>query len=194
MKKLGTVLLLVLLCGVQLPGVGLASMGDGEGLYPITRPIASPVYGQTVTLLIVDKGDALPGHFGWLSWNGSGATEDLAVSLTPPGNSPTTYFNPGTPQNGWTPNRDDNHVSVGDWVQGLPGRRNEDVVTARLDWHIAHKTPLVIPLYDAVSGQGSNAYYHVAAFAAFELQSYDLSGKAPSITGKFLRWVTSGGW
>jgi hypothetical protein len=77
-------------------------------LYPITRRNTPDIaYRQLIALLIVDKADTLPGHFGWLSWNGSSATADLAVLLASPGNSPTTYFDPGTLLNGWTPNFDD---------------------------------------------------------------------------------------
>jgi hypothetical protein len=194
-KKLTIVLLLVVLFGFQLPSAKAElAIPDGEGLYPFTRRNMPINYGQIVELRVLDDADKVPGNFGWLSWNGSGSSADLAASLAPPGNSPTTYFNPGNPDNGWTPNYDDHVITIGKWVQGMPGEVNADDVRIWLDWHIAHKTPMVIPLYDTVYGQGTNAYYRIASFAAFEIQSYDFSGKDPSITGKFLRWVTNGSW
>ena len=109
-------------------------------------------------------------------------------------NAPTTYYNPGTPDNGWTPDYSDKNIDIGDWVQGAPGNISDEDVCAWLDWHIAHKTPMVIPLYDMALGKGDEAYYRVSAFAAFELQSYNLGGQEKSMTGKFLRWVSNGDW
>lgn len=170
------------------------SVTNGEGLYPFTRRNMPIEYGQMVTLRIVDDADTMPGNFGWLTWNGVNNIPNLAESLTPPGDAPEKYFNPGTPDNGWTPDHNDKAIMVGKWVQGAPGNKNGAAVRAQLDWHIANKTPMVIPLYDAVAGQGSHSNYRVASFAAFELQSYDFGGQDKSMTGKFLRWVSNGNW
>jgi Flp pilus assembly protein TadG len=170
------------------------TVSNGEGLYPFTRKNTEIEYGQLVTLRILDDADTLPGSFGWLTWNGVNNIPNLAESLTPPGDAPEKYFNPGTPDNNWTPDHNDKAIAVGKWVQGAPGNKNGAAVRAQLDWHIANETPMVIPLYDAVAGQGSHSNYRVASFAAFELQSYDFGGQDKSMTGKFLRWVTNGTW
>ncbi len=163
-----------------------------SGLYPFTRRNIPIEKNQLMTLRILDNADTLPGNFGWLTWDGQNNVPALCVSLTPPGNS-QIYYNPGTPPS-WTPNYNDHVINVGDWVQGAPGNMNANCVRSWLDWHIANKTPMVIPLYDDVAGQGSHGNYRVASFAAFELQSYDLTGQTKSMTGKFLNWVTNGEW
>jgi hypothetical protein len=193
MKRLLIVLLLVLLAAIQAAAEPTAS--TGEGLYPFTRRSnIQPVYGELVTLRILDHADTLPGNYGWLSWNGSDGTDDLAAALEPPGNAPEEYHNPGTPDNGWTPDHSDKAIAVGKWVQAMPGNKSGKAVRRWLDWHIDNQTPMVIPLYDAVAEQGGKAYYRVASFVAFELQSYDLTGQEKCLIGKFLRWVNNGPW
>lgn len=191
-KKLTIALLLVVLFAVQAPTV--AAVSNGEGLYPFTRRQMQMQYGEIVELRVLDGPISVPGNYGWLSWNGSNTTDNLVASLTPPGNAPQQYFNPDSPENGWTPDYGDTGIDVGEWVQGMPGRAKADEVRARLDWHIANKTPMVIPLYDQLAGTGANAYCRVASFAAFELQSYDMTGRDQVICGKSLRWVTNGNW
>jgi len=164
------------------------------GLYPFTRRNMPIEKNQLVTLRILDDADTMPGNFGWLSWNGDNNVPNLCESLTPPGDSGTKYYNPGTPANNWTADYGDKQINIGDWVQGAPGNKNADCVRNWLDYFIANKAPLTIPLYDTVAEQGSKGNYRVASFAAFELQSYDLTGQTKSMTGKFIDWVTPGDW
>jgi len=192
MKKLLAVLLFLLVTLAVAESIPVRAVSNGDGLYPFTRRHdPNMVYGQLVTLRVLDNADKLPGNFGWLTWSGANTTEALAASLTPPGNAPETYVDPGTPENGWTPNPADHDPAIGDWVQGAPGNMNSDEIRAQLDLHIVNKTPMVIPLYDAVAKEGSNAYYRVASYAAFELQSYDFSGSDQIMVGKFLRWISN---
>jgi len=161
------------------------------GLYPFTRRNIPINTGEMVELRIVDNADTLPGSFGWLTWDGQNNTQALCDSLADDGNS-EIYFNPGTPDNGWTADHNDHAIEVGKWVQGAPGNKNGNCVDEWLDWHIANKTAMIIPLYDEVAEQGSHANYKVASFAAFEIQSYNLPpGQGGFITGKFLNWVTN---
>lgn len=189
---------LLVVCVVSLVVV-LSSMptavANGEGLYPFTRRHDGTFqWGQEVELRVLDSADTLPGHWGWLTWDGDESVEALIASLAPPGNAPEKYYNPGTPNNGWTPNYSDKVIAVGKWVQGSPGKENAAEVRGWLDWHIANKTPMVLPLYDAVAEQGGNGYYRIASFAAFEIQSYVNGPQGYYIEAKFLRWVTNGNW
>lgn len=77
-----------------------------------------------MTLRILGNADSLPGHWGWLTWDGDSGVEALVASLAPPGNAPEKYHNPGMPENGWTPNYNDKVIAVGKWVQGSPGKEN----------------------------------------------------------------------
>ena len=163
-----------------------------NGLYPFTRRTGPFTYNQDVTLRVLDNADEMPGNFGWLTWDGSNNTPDLVAALTPPGTS-NQYYNPGEPPN-WTADPSDHAITVGKWVQGRPGNKNASGVRSQLDWFISTKTPMTIPLYDSVSGQGSQSNYRVASFAAFVLKSYDFTGNDKSMTGQFIKWVTNGDW
>lgn len=164
----------------------------GPGLYPITRRNLPLEFNQTFTLRLLDDADTLPGNFGWLTWDGQNNIPALETSLTPPGNS-QIYYNPGEPAD-WVANYNDHVIAVGKWVQGAPGNKNSSQVRAKLDWFISTQTPMIIPFYDEVAGQGSHSNYKVASFAAFQLQSYDFTGNDKSATGKFIKWVTNGDW
>jgi len=165
----------------------------GTGLYPFTRQHdPNLVYNQSVTLRIVDEPS--PGNFGWLTWNGETNVPKLAASLEAPGDAAEFYYNPGTPDNGWTADHSDKLIQVGKWVQGATGNMNSSQVRGWLDWHIANQDVMVIPLYETGIGQGANYNYKVASFAGFVLESYDLTGQNKSMTGRFVKWVTNGDW
>jgi Flp pilus assembly protein TadG len=163
-----------------------------NGLYPFTRRNMPMTFNQQVTLRVLDNGEDLPGNFGWLSWDGSNATSDQVEALTPPGTS-YKYYNPGQPPN-WVADPNDHTITVGKWIQGKPGNKNANGVLDQLDKFISTQTPMMIPLYDAVMGSGTNSNYRVVSFAAFVLKSYDFTGKNKSMTGTFIKWVTNGDW
>jgi len=105
---------------------------------------------------------------------------ELVEALTPPGTATSTItranHQPGSRITTIMPSM------VGKWVQALPGNANAHNVRSQLDWFISTQTPMAIPLYDAVAGQGTNGYYRVGQLCAFVLQDYDLTGQDKSIT------------
>jgi hypothetical protein len=87
-------------------------------------------------------------------------------SLTPPGDS-NTYLNPN--------NSNDHSVSLGDWVSGRPGVANSRGVRDTLD--VLKTLTIVVPVWDAATGQGSNTQYRVVGFARIQITSYQLPGQ-----------------
>jgi hypothetical protein len=77
-------------------------------------------------------------------------------------------------------------LEIGDLMEGVPGNKNSSAVNAALDSWI-NKT-VTIPLYDTVTGNGSNVLYRVCGFAQFVL----LSSDNKSVTGRFVRRVVRG--
>jgi hypothetical protein len=56
-----------------------------------------------------------------------------------------------------------------------------------------HTNPvLLFPVYDTLSGSGSNATYHVIGWAAFHITGHTASGTSGSITGWFERVTWDG--
>jgi hypothetical protein len=170
----------------------------GTGVYPLTRRNVPIEFGQLITLRILDNADEAPGAFGWLTWDGTNNVPTLAESLEPPGNSATKYYNIGTPEDNWTAIPSDHQLAVGKWTQSAPGNKNSSQVRGQLDDHFMPganpRHIMILPLYDAVVGQGSHVNYRVASFAAFWLEDYDFTGQDKSATGKFIKWVTNGDW
>lgn len=150
------------------------------GLYPIALSTQS-LQGLSVGDSIGDiyNGEQ-PGSFGWLTWTGEQSAVNLATSLTPPGNV-DTYTNPF--------NANDHTVSAGDWVQSDAGVSNSNNVRAALNQLMS--LDITVPVWDAVSGTGSTAKYHVGSFARVRITSYDLPG-VNRITARFLGYTVCG--
>ncbi|MCP4424410.1 MAG: tandem-95 repeat protein, partial [Chloroflexi bacterium] len=154
--------------------VEVTAVGASCSLYPIAL--------HSDTLLGAQPGDTLsdifngtqPGSFGWLTWTGKNKTRILAASLTPPGNS-DTYINPDDP--------DDHLVSIGDWVAGKPGVSNSKKVRNALNALMG--TEIVVPVWDATTGNGNNTRYQVSNFATVRILDYHLPGQ-DRITVEFL--------
>jgi Flp pilus assembly protein TadG len=97
------------------------------------------------------EGTNAPGNFGWLTWNGDPNTPTLETSLCAPNNP---------------------EMALPIDIDGAPGKHNSSGVRACLqEWMTTGQTVL-IPIFDTVSGQGSNTEYHVIAVAAFVITGY----------------------
>ncbi len=196
---------------LQAKAAARASYGTIEafntGVYPITRRYdPNLVYNQQVQIRVTENWQSeTPGNFGWLRWpQANGGVPALVASLTPPGNS-YLYENPGTLENNWNDaNPNDHVIATGKWVRGKPG--NLVAVRPELENLILTNETIIIPLYDTYDGQGVNAKFRVAAFAAFEMECYHLNNGqiygncihtgAPNdkwVEGKFKRWVLPNG-
>ncbi len=135
-------------------------------LYPIALhegTVAAVPPGTALTNILNGLG---PGNFGWLTWAGSPSVTALAQSLTPPGDS-NTFVNPDNPN--------DNVVSVGDWVKGVPGVNNSSAIRTALDSLIG--VPISVPVWSEVQGQGSGVRYRVIGYAQVEISGYSLPGQ-----------------
>ncbi|PKO04434.1 MAG: hypothetical protein CVU41_16860 [Chloroflexi bacterium HGW-Chloroflexi-3] len=149
-------------------------------LYPIALSadsLTSVGIGDTIPDIL---NGTQPGNFGWLSWTGSPSEQTLATSLTPPGNS-STYVNPDDPQ--------DNQISIGDWIWGMPGVSNGHPVREALDG--LKSIDIAVPVWDAVRDEGSNSAYHIISYARVRI----LDNRIPEenrITALFLGYTCQG--
>ena len=146
-----------------------AAVGSAGNLLPMTimcddmATDGDPAFTYGETYILHDNDMNAPGNRGWLTWNGSVSANVLADNIINPSNSGV-----------W---------QIGDWVGGTPGSKTS-ALDALDNWI---NKPVTIPLYDTVTGNGSNVRYRVCAFAEFVLLSYDKN----SVTGKFIRGVTN---
>jgi len=147
-----------------------AAVASAGNLLPMTimcddmATDADPAFTYGATYTLHDSTMTAPGNRGWLTWNGSPSASTLAFNIANPSNSPV--------------------LQIGDWMNATTGTNNSSGVRSALDSWI--DKAVTIPLYDIVTGNGSNARYRVCAFAEFVLLSY--SNK--TVTGMFIRGVT----
>ncbi len=146
------------------------SVGAMDNLLPMTINCANTFSFGTVYMLWDNTTAAdAPGAVGWLSWNGTSSNTDLVNNILHVQNSGTR--------------------KVGDTVSAGPGVQNSSGVKAALDsWR---NQPVTIPLFDQVTGSGSNTKYHICAFARFILLDYDFGGGSKWVSGSFTRIVTA---
>ena len=166
------------LSALTLGMLAVASTALGQcDLYPIAISAQTLTNVPEGTVIYDIYNGTQPGNFGWLSWAGSPDEPTLVHSLAVPGDS-STYVNPD--------NANDHVVSVGDWVQGKPGVSNSNGVRDALN--DLEDYEIVVPVWDQVRGQGSQAAYHVCAFARMRILGYRLPSQN-RISALFLGYV-----
>ena len=151
----------------------LLPIGGTGDLLPMAVDCATTFnFGQIYQ--IWDKDDKKSsGGFGWLDWNGgSRGNPELADNIRNPANS--------------------GYWEIGDLIPSGPGVQNSNAVENALDEVIARNRAVTIPLYDVVSGNGSNTTYRVCGFAQFFVTDYNFKGNNKYVEGRFLQTLRSG--
>lgn len=126
------------------------------------------------------------GGFSWVRWKSgsqNGNTPELTAMLTGDGNIDEGFNEAPWPSSNSLnlPKPDDyperpNQLDVGDWIYGNSGVSNSSNVREQLDWHIANRTVMYLPIHDTDDGGGINGNYHVSDLGAFLLRGYSLNG------------------
>lgn len=146
---------------------------------PAPRPMPNP-YAELNAIpgyakFYVGRAGGVPGQFLWLSWTGGQTAADLRASLTGAGNLSSGFNENTPPANDPAAQRQmNNRLEVGDWMTGNTG--NVAQVDDVLNWHIANKTQMILPLHNAVAGNGSNGAYRASRFVTVRLISYNFGG------------------
>jgi hypothetical protein len=74
-------------------------------------------------------------------------------------------------------------LDLGDYSSNTGAKWNsqevDDALTSRLN------TVLLFPVYDTLTGNGTNATYHVIAWIGFYLTGYDMGGSSGTLYGHF---------
>jgi Flp pilus assembly protein TadG len=173
--------------GIDSVQVGATAAAQSEGMaqaryvapitvkntHPMLGGPGCPCYGpENETTLPLGKTGA-PGAFDLISLNGDPTGTVGASTLAD-----------------WIANGYGDYLGLGDYFSDSGGKWNnstiQDALTARFG------TELLFPVYDTLSGSGSNATYHIIAWAAFHLESVTASGTSGSITGYFTEVVWDG--
>jgi hypothetical protein len=142
------------------------------------------------TILLHDPVNNPSGGFNWARWSEDAGDKErggLAVSteamMTGPGN-----ISGGFDEAPWPEANNLNlpkptgyplfphQLTGGDWIYPNTGVSNSSGLQEKLNYHIANKTVLNLPIWDVKTGSGNASSYHTARLGAFILISYNLSG------------------
>ena len=129
------------------------------------------------------------GGFGWLRWRNTppedpempNSTDNavyLAAAITNPRYSIYDYINPNDPN--------DTVLNVNDYIWGSTGQVVSNEVTNSLNARI--NGIVTIPVWDTISGSGSNQMYHIVNFAFMRITNIDFQGNPKTISGVFMGW------
>ncbi len=129
-----------------------------------------PCFGVPTTLPLGKKG--VPGAFGMIdlaTHNGNTGTSTLAD---------------------WIVNGYQDYLPLGDYNSDPGATFASSQIQAALQ--ARYGSDLLFPIYDSLSGNGSNASYHVVAWAAFHITLSQASGNSGTISGWFDRVIWKG--
>jgi hypothetical protein len=125
-----------------------------------------PCFGQpNETTIPLDKNGA-PGSFTMVDLTGDPTGTTGASTLAD-----------------WITKGYDQYLPIGGYFSDPGAKFNNSQIQNALQGRIG--TELLFPVYDTLTGTGSNASYHVIGWAAFHLESINASGTGGTITGYF---------
>ena len=131
-----------------------------------------PCFNSPTTLPLGKTG--APGAFAMVNLDNSGTTGTTGASTLA----------------AWLLNGYDQNLPLGDYFSDSGAKFNNNQIQAALQARYA--TDLLFPVYDSLTGQGSNAVYHIVGWASFHLTLSQASGTSGSLTGYFTQVVWSG--
>jgi hypothetical protein len=130
-----------------------------------------PCFNVPTTIPLGKKG--VPGAFGMidlnLSHNGNTGSSTLAD---------------------WIQNGYQQYLPLGDYDSDPGAKFNSSEIQSALE--ARYGTDLLFPVYDQISGNGSNASYEIVAWASFHLTLAQASGNDGTLTGYFDRVIWDG--
>jgi putative Flp pilus-assembly TadE/G-like protein len=129
-----------------------------------------PCFNQPTTIDLGKKG--APGAFGMLDLaNGKGNTGTSTLA-------------------DWILNGYDKYLPLGDYDSDPGAKFNSSQIQGALQSR--YGTDLLFPIYDSLTGNGSNAEYHIIGWASFHITLSQASGNNGTISGYFDRVIWQG--
>ena len=86
----------------------------------------------------------------------------------------------------------DGYLPIGGYFSDPGVKFNSNQIQDALAARLTANPVLLFPVYDTLTGSGSNAEYHVIGWAAFHVDSFDKSGNNGSVTGYFVNVIWQG--
>lgn len=133
-----------------------------------------PCFGEMTTLPLGKGGarDEAPGAFNMVNLDGSKG-----------GTSPAILAD-------WMLRGYDGYLGLGDYYSDPGAKFNSSHMQDALEQR--KNTTLLFPVYDKLTGNGSNAKYHVIGWIGFHMTDYDARGSDGTLTGYFTEFIADG--
>lgn len=141
--------------------------------HPMLNNCGGPCYGPNYSTTIPVAGTGAPGAFGLVNLDPSSQGTTGASTLAD-----------------WIENGFDRYLDIGGYASdpGVKFNSNgiQDAMNVRLN------TEMLFPVYDTLTGQGSNAQYHIIGWVGFYIQGVDPQGNSGHVTGYFTKVIWTG--
>jgi Putative Flp pilus-assembly TadE/G-like len=132
-----------------------------------------PCFGPTYQTTIPVSQTGAPGAFGLVNLDPQSGGTSGASTLA-----------------GWIENGFDKYLDIGNYASdpGVKFNSNQiqDAMTTRIG------TEMLFPVYDTVTGTGSNAQYHIIGWVGFFVTGVDKQGNNGNVSGYFTRVIWTG--
>jgi Flp pilus assembly protein TadG len=141
--------------------------------HPMLNNCGGPCFGPTYQTTIPVGQTGAPGAFGLVNLDPQSGGTSGASTLA-----------------GWIQNGFDKYLDIGSYASdpGVKFNSNQiqDAMTARIG------TEMLFPVYDTLTGQGSNAQYHIIGWVGFFVTGVDKNGNNGNVSGYFTRVIWTG--
>ena len=141
--------------------------------HPMLTGCGGPCFGPSYQTTIPVGQTGAPGAFGLVNLDPSSSGTTGASTLA-----------------GWIQHGFDKYLDIGSYASdpGVKFNSNgiQDAMTSRIG------TEMLFPVYDTVSGNGSNAQYHIIGWVGFFVTGVDKQGNNGNVSGYFTRVIWTG--
>jgi Flp pilus assembly protein TadG len=141
--------------------------------HPMLNNCGGPCFGPTYQTTVPVSQTGAPGAFG-------------LVNLDPQTQGTTgasTLAN-------WIENGFDKYLDIGNYASDPGVKFNSNGIQDAMDTRIG--TEMLFPVYDTLTGTGSNAQYHIIGWVGFFVTGVDPNGNNGSVSGYFTRVIWTG--
>ena len=175
------------LFGIDSVQVGATATAQTEGMraakyvapiavkntHPMLAGPGCPCFGQDNETTIPVGSTGAPGAFALVNLLNGGQGTSGASTLAD-----------------WIQNGFQDYLPIGGYFSDPGVKFNSSQIQDALTQRIG--TELLFPVYDTLTGQGSNAEYHVIGWVGFHIESIDAHGNNGSLTGWFTEVIWDG--
>lgn len=146
-----------------------------KNTHPMLVGCGGPCYGPSYETTIPVSKTGAPGAFALVNLaNGASGTSGASVLA------------------GWIQNGFQDYLPLGSYFSDPGVKFNSNQIQDAITSRMAINPVLLFPVYDTLTGTGSNAEYHVIGWAAFHVDSVDKNGNNGNLTGYFENVIWAG--